>query len=129
MKKPLFILTSVFLSAAMLSGCCLNPFSLAGKNIDDLKKARSEGVSKIVQGSVSEVFDKVKAKLENNLLKVYQADKKKGYIIAMDFKKQVNTTRVGIFFEPQGENQTKITLSSLSNTCLKKAEELIFHNL
>ncbi|MFH1837633.1 MAG: hypothetical protein ABH862_05935 [Candidatus Omnitrophota bacterium] len=127
MKKSVSIVLIVLLFAFIVSGCCrFDSCSLLGTNISDLKQARSEGKFKIFDGKISDVFDQVKTKLENNDLKIYQMNKKDGYMVIMGLNKQVDTTRVGIFFEDAGNDQTKVTLSSLSHSALVKIEKMLF---
>jgi hypothetical protein len=95
----------------------------------DLVKAKADGKVKVIALSYDEAFSKVLSILEANKLKIYQMDEKNGYIVAMGFPRQTNTTRVGIFFESEGDNKTRITLSSLSTTALIKAESIIFGNI
>ncbi|MFH1665323.1 MAG: hypothetical protein ABIA77_04155, partial [Candidatus Omnitrophota bacterium] len=66
---------------------------------------------------------------KENKLTVYQSDKKAGYIVIMGFDKQVDTTRVGIFFDKVNDSRTKITLSSLSRSALSKASSIFFEGL
>ena len=88
--------------------------------------SRSRSTSILPKGSS---FFSVRSKLENNGLKLHQVNEGKMYIVAMGFEKQVDTTRVGIFFEAEGDNKTRITLSSLSKNALSKAEKIVFDDL
>lgn len=125
-----FLLLIIILS--FVNGCVsyrYNPGALLGVNIEDLKKARETGAEKIVSIPYEEAFKKTLSLLQNNGLTIYQKSKRKRYIIAMDFTKQVNTTRAGIFFDILPENKTKITISSLSKTTLQKAEQIVFSKI
>jgi len=95
------------------------------RNISDLERAKTTGTSKTFDGGISEVFDSMLSKLKENKITVYMSDKKKGYIVAIGFPKQTDTTRIGIFFDDAG-GKTKVTLSSLSSSALIKAEGILF---
>lgn len=129
MKITIALALSVLLTVSFASGCAhysTNFKSLLGTNISDLEKMRSSGKTETVPLSYSDAFNKVTEILKNNELIIYQSNREKGYIVAMGFPKQTNTTRVGIFFESETDSSTKITLSSLSSTALVKAEGIIF---
>jgi len=130
-KTPLAVLFILLLAAAFTAGCTTYPtFSgMFGMEIRDLEEARSSGRSMEVSASYDEAFDRVLEILRDNRITAYQVNRKKGYIIAMDFPKQTDTTRVGIFFESQDPGHTLITLSSLSSTALAKADGMIFGEL
>jgi len=100
-----------------------------GTSHADLEKARAAGIKKEIGLDKAEAFDKVLQVLKENKIDIYQKDLKRGYIIALGFPKQTDTTRVGIFFEPANTNKTTITLSSLSSTALEKANVMIFGEL
>ena len=128
MKKILNMLFCILILAAM-PGCASGSFnlqSLAGINIADLQKARASGKQMTVPLSYDAAYDKAIQIVQDNKLTVFRAGKKQGYIVAIGFPKQETTTRVGIFFDRVDDNSTKITLSSLSSTCLSKAEDIIF---
>ena len=133
MKISLAFFTLTLLYAFLLSGCSYYstniPGSILGINIQDLEKARANGVTATYPLPYATAFNKVTDILKANKLTIYESNRNKKYIVAMGFHKQVDTTRVGIFFAVDGENSTKITLSSLSNTTLPKAENIIFGGL
>ncbi|MFQ5952671.1 MAG: hypothetical protein ACE5JK_04620 [Candidatus Omnitrophota bacterium] len=132
MTNKIAFISTALLVAFLLSGCATfstDVDALFGMGIQDLEEARDKGVEKTFSISVDSAFDKIKKIAKDNKLTVYQTSKRKGYIIAMGFHKEVDTTRVGIFLESVGENKTRITLSSLSSSALSKAEKIIFGNL
>ncbi|MDD5634301.1 MAG: hypothetical protein PHW46_03395 [Candidatus Omnitrophica bacterium] len=118
---------------AFASGCVssskYNFASLIGYNMADLREAKDSGKIRTFSMSYDEAYEKVKAILAENDLFAFRASKKHGYIVAVNFQKQVNTTRVGIFFEKVSESETKITLSSLSSPTLEQAAGIIFSGL
>ena len=120
----------IFLSAFCLfsAGCANLPTVICdvlGTSHADLEKARAGGITKEINLDRSQAFDKVLEVLKENKIDIYQKDPKKGYIVALGFPKQTDTTRVGIFFEPAGTGKTTITLSSLSTTALEQANVMI----
>ncbi len=132
MKKTINLILATMLFSLICSGCAnlsLDPQALAGRSIKDLEKARSTGKEKTLPLAYDTAFSTVTKILKKNGLAIYQSDKEKGYIVAIGFPQQVNTTRVGIFFESPAPDKTRITLSSLSSTALVKAETIIFKEL
>ena len=130
MKNLLFLSIALFLLvSAGFASSKYNLPALAGLNIRDLESAKDHGAARTFDMSRDDAFEKTIGILENERLTVFRSSKKKGYIVAMGFKEQVDTTRVGIFFEAISEASTKVTLSSLSSTALPKAEKIIFGGL
>ncbi len=132
MRRAAPLILVFFFTAILLSGCAhystdLGAFS--GFGINDLVKARKDGKAATFNIPLSAAFDEVEAILKGADLTIYQSSRKKGYIVAMGFHQQIDTTRVGIFFDPLSDSQTKITLSSLSSMALDKAEAVIFGEL
>jgi hypothetical protein len=130
MKNIIFLVLacSIFVS----TGCSSSKYnlpSLAGLNIKDLEAVKDKGSAKTFNLSKDTAFSETINVLENEGLTVFQSSEKKGYIVAMGFKEQVDTTRVGIFFESVSDKKTKVTLSCLSSLALPKAEKIIFGGL
>jgi len=126
------VFSAVFISAALIAGCAhfsADMESLTATNITDLEKARAGGLSEDFAYSVDEAFSAVTALLNKEKLKIFLEDKKKGFIVALGFPRQTDTTRVGIFFEPLPSGGTRITLSSLSSSALERAGNMIFGGL
>ncbi len=125
----LVILTSYVIS---MTGCVCYPRSgrdLLGTGHADIEEARANGITKEFSMSPTDAFNKVIASLTASDITIYQSNMEKGYIIAMNFPKQTNTTRVGVFFESTKDDKTNITLSSLSSTALAKADLIVFGSL
>lgn len=130
MKKTTSLLLCLSLAVFLSGGCASFNFqSLAGINISDLEQARADGKVKTIPLAYDAAYDKVMKIVKKNGLTAFRYNKKRGFIVAIGFHKQETTTRVGIFFEPVDENTTKITLSSLSNTALIRAQSIIFGDL
>jgi hypothetical protein len=130
MTKKIF--TTLVISVALISGCA--GFStkvavLSATNIADLEEARAEGLSRDFSYPAEEAFAKVTALLDREKIKIYLEDRKKGFIVALGFPRQTDTTRVGIFFEPLPSGGTRITLSSLSSSALERAGVMILDGL
>jgi hypothetical protein len=131
-KKTVILIPALLLTVILSGGCAhystdLNAFF--GTGVRDLEKARAEGKEKVFPCSYDAAFEKVTEIMKKNKLTIYQSNKKEKYIVAMGFQKQIDTTRVGIFFEPVSDKETRITLSSLSSLALSKAEAIIFGDL
>ncbi len=126
------VFLAMIISAALIAGCAhfsADMESLTATNITDLEKARANGLSKDFASPIDKTFSAVTALLNKEELKIFLADKKKGFIVALGFPRQTNTTRVGIFFESLPSGGTKITLSSLSSSALDRAGAMIFGGL
>lgn len=126
------ILTILVVSFALYGAGCspnYNVRSLAATNYQDLEAAKSSGKTRTINMSYNDTYNKTLQVLEDNLLEVYGENREKGLIIAIGFKKQVNTTRVGIFFTSLSDTSTQVTVTSLSLTCLDKASGIIFSGL
>ncbi|MFH1798431.1 MAG: hypothetical protein ABH844_03695 [Candidatus Omnitrophota bacterium] len=123
------ISSGLILSNGCVSSNCFQMKSLTASNIKDLKDAKAFGEEKTIALPPKEAYDAVMKIAKSNGLTVYQKSKKKGYLVVIGFVKQVNTTRVGIFFERAPENKTRVTLSSLSKATLQKAKTIIFDKL
>jgi len=135
-NRVTYILTSIFISSVLLAGCaqfpftCLNLAPLAGFNIQDLKQAaRENGREKVFSMPYETAFNKTLRILKDHSLTIYQSNLRGHYIVAMNFNKQVNTTRLGIFFESIDDNKTKITLGSLSTSVVQTGEKIILEKL
>lgn len=137
MKKHIsYILAAIVVSSVLLGGCaqfpftCLNLTPLVGFNVQDLRQAaRENGREKVVSIPYETAFNKTLSILKTHNLTIYQSNMWGKYIVAMNFTKQVNTTRLGVFFESIDENKTKITLGSLSTSVLQMGEKIIFEEL
>ena len=130
-KTLIHVIFSATLAAFLLTGCATYPtfYGILGAEIRDLEKAKENGRKMLVSMPCDAAFDRVLDILKENSLTVFQQNKKARYIVAMGFPKQTDTTRVGIFFEPEGDGNTLITLSSLSSTALARADSMIFGKL
>jgi hypothetical protein len=114
---------------ACLVGCGSTPgigASLAGINIEDLKALQPSSPSKAFDLTYQETYDLMLKKVYDNSLFPYMQSQKEGYIIVIGLKKQVNTTRVGIFIKSVSETATRVTLTSKSSTALDKAQLIFF---
>ena len=128
MKKTLIGLTLLIAISLLTAGCGSTKYNLAalaGMNIRDLEAVRSEGVTRTLNLSYEDTYNKIFEIAKKRKLTVYQSNLEKGYIVLIGFPKQETTTRVGVFFESISDNRTKITLSCLSSTCLLTAEAMI----
>jgi hypothetical protein len=131
-NKTSIAISVVLLVPLLLGGCAhfsSDAGALMGIGIQDLEKARKDGKIETFPIPFSVAFDEVTKILKDAKLTIYESSRKKKYIVAMGFHKQIDTTRVGIFFESISENRTRITLSSLSSSALDKADAVVFGGL
>ncbi|MEW5757879.1 MAG: hypothetical protein AB1755_00165 [Candidatus Omnitrophota bacterium] len=136
MKHKIYYL---FIIGLFLSGCVLvEPFKkFLGTSTQSLEKAKSSGVSKIYDYKKEVCFNKTLTVLKNMQAYIFIEDRQKSVIVVMnlrkseDLKKQdeTDTTELGIFFEKQELNKTKITITSLSKVLLSEYSQKIFDNL
>ena len=113
----------------MISGCATNSNiigSIMGTNIEDLRASISNGTAKTYNLSYSDIYNKMLQVTDDEGLKVYQSSFQDGYIIVINLPKQIDTTRIGIFFDNTTDSKTTVTLTSLSPTALSQAEEIFF---
>jgi len=125
------IVISVIMAVHILSGCSSMPTAqdILAINIDDLIDAKDSGISREVPLSYDAAYDKVTDIVRNQNLRIFRESRSRGYIVVINFPKQTNTTRVGIFFETVSNNNTEVTISSLSTTALEKANLMILEKL
>ncbi|MDP8298333.1 MAG: hypothetical protein P9L88_00275 [Candidatus Tantalella remota] len=127
MKHLSAYISIVLLTALSVSSCASSiPASLVGINIRDLESARADGRIETVSLSYNDAYNKVMDIIKDNKLVVFRSSKKAKYIVFIGLPNQTNTTRVGVFFESISDNNTEITVSSLSDTALEKAAAIIF---
>lgn len=129
MKRTLL---AALLAVLITTGCSSIQTDIGtfmGQGPRDLQKARSKGSSRLYALSYQDAFEKVESLVKSQNLKIYQIDRDRGYIVVIGLPRQTDTTRVGIFFDTEGEKKTRITLSSLSTSALVKAENMIFGSI
>lgn len=131
-ETKLFYIVILLVYTYILTGCVSYPDSIGdimATSHSDLDKPRDTDIAVTFNASKESLFDQVITIMKDNKLIAYQKDKRKDFIIAMGFPKQTNTTQVGIYFKSDKEGVTRVTLTSLSATCLKKAEAIIMMRL
>jgi hypothetical protein len=79
-----------------------------------LENSRDKGKSFQTQGSLDICFNDVKSILKENGATVYLEDKNKAYLAAMNFKRYVDTTQVGVFFTEKEPDVIQVDVASLS---------------
>ena len=127
MKKQHNCLILITILTLFASGCATNSNiigSFIGKNIEDLKANIPNGISKTYDQSYADVYNSILTIASDEGFKVYQSSFKDGYIVVITLPKQIDTTRIGIFFDSITDSKTTVTLSSLSPTALAQAEKI-----
>ena len=116
--------------AVAVTGCATNRFwnDMFEQDVKTLEAAKKTGVSKEVALSKDEAYKKTLEIIASEKFKIFRDRPKENYMIVIGLPKQTNTTQVGVFFEP-AEGKTKVTVTSLSSTALKKADELILQKI
>lgn len=139
MKRKIF---SVLILCLCFNGCLITePFKkFIGTSTQALENAKPKGISKIYGYKKEVCFRKTLAALKNMGVYLNVVNEQKSLIAAMNFKmlenaKAINqrdikdTTELGIFFDEEPNNKTKITITSLSKPWLEKYSKEIFENL
>jgi hypothetical protein len=67
--------------------------------------------------------------VQQTVLDLFLQDKAKRHIIVMGVPTSIDTTEVGVFFEPTGAGETRVEISSLSTNAKTRAAEIIFAEL
>ncbi|NQT32306.1 MAG: hypothetical protein HQ594_01370 [Candidatus Omnitrophica bacterium] len=106
-----------------------NVGSLLGINVDDIEESNVATKRRTVALPYNDAYDEITNILKNNGLTIFLSNKRKGYIIVMGLPQQMNTTRVGIFFETGEGATTTITLKSLSYTALNRFNDILSSGL
>lgn len=135
MKHKIFALLILCL---FFNGCATKELfrQFLGTSTKALEKAKSQGVSKIYNYKKDACFKGILAVLKNMDAYVYVKNEQESVIKVMDLRKnlysdtkEIDTTELGIFFEKQDLNKTKITITSLSSILLNEYSQKIFDNL
>ncbi len=124
----LFILSSAFIIFSGCTGAKYNLSSLFGRNLRDLRAEENNVIALRVESTSPEVFQEILLLADENDLVVYQKSLNRGFIVLMGFERQIDTTRVGVFFT-EDNGTVNIELRSLSSAALRKAEKMLFDNL
>ena len=140
MKIIRFIIILAFL-AVVSSGC--GPVVETGRvfwgtSIRSLEQARPDGKKKTFSCAVEECYrcvmqltyrGKFKDDVEGKPFKYFIEDPRRRYLVVMGVPGSVDTTEVGIFFEPKDDRQVMVNVASLSSYATIKASDIIFNAL
>jgi len=106
---------------------------IMGVSIKSLKEEQIGGESKVFNYDYNFCYEKTLEVLREMGVYVFQKNKGEHYIVAMNFdkifKKCINTTEVGIFFEEMENKRTKIDITCGNLHLVKFASEEIFSRL
>ncbi len=100
-----------------------------GSSIAHLEKARVDGEVLEVTLGRDAAFEKVEEILSDSGAQVYLKDRDKAYLAAMGFTGHVDTTQVGVFFEPGTQHATRIEVASLSPSLVDRVVGLLVEKL
>jgi len=100
-----------------------------GSSIGHLERARADGKALDVALGRDAAFERVEAVLKESGAQVYLKDRDKAYLAAMGFTGHVDTTQVGVFFEPGPQDTTRIEVASLSPSLVDQVAELLINKL
>jgi len=132
----------VILAVTLLSGCARLKETgkvLWGSSTKALEEQRSTATTKTYRCFFPECFDAVASILEENEYTIFIQSSKKKLIVVMntaqkfppneDGEAGVNTTEIGIFFEPLQLKEIRVEVVSLSTSAQEAASEKIFSAL
>jgi len=106
---------------------------IMGVSIKSLKEEQVERESKVFNYEYNFCYEKTLEVLKEMGVYVFRENKKKHFIVAMNFdkifKKCIDTTEVGIFFKEIENKQTKIDVTCGNLNLVKFASEEIFSRL
>ncbi len=102
---------------------------LWGSSIAHLEKARADAQVLDVTLGRDAAFEKVEKILTDSGAQVYLKDRDKVYLAAMGFVGHVDTTQVGVFFEPGTERATRIEVASMSPSLVDRVSALLAEKL
>jgi hypothetical protein len=138
MRKVISLNIVIFVLAGFLVGCaCLKESGkkVWGSSTQALDKEREKGKQEEFSCSLSDCFDaclnvldKLNS-LDNTKVTVFEKDKKAGFIVAMGFKKAIDTTEVGIYFKQDKPGKTIVQIISLNHWLLEEIAPEIFSKL
>jgi len=126
-----FSLSALFLGAAVL-GCSHvveSSKTLWGSSTRALEEARTKALTKSYPVDFGECFDSVLAIVQESGYTIFLKDRVERHIVVIGIPGNVDTTEVGIFFDPPENGKIKIDVSSLSSTAKAKVAETIFSEL
>lgn len=130
----------IFLFAITSVGCTLTrdiSDNITGSYLKGLERDRESGVSRIVNYSIDESFERTINILLAMDAKIMKVESENYSILAVvpggpmledsiDSTFDANTADVGIFFSAQGSQRTKISISCFSTSILEHAAKKIF---
>ena len=126
-----FLLSLLFWGAPLL-GCAHlveSSKTVWGSSTRALEQARTEALKRSYRADFGECFDSVLAIVKESGYTIFIQDRVQRHIVVIGIPGNVDTTEVGIFFDPQMDGKVKIDISSLSSTAKAKVAEAIFPEL
>lgn len=131
--KSIAVLVAVFIACGcLITGCaCVRETGkkIWGSSTQALEKARGKGKVENFSCSLSDCFDACLAAIKEEKATVFEKDKKRGFIVALNFLGAIDTTEVGFFFEKGENDTTKIEITCLNPKLLVSLPPRIFSNI
>ncbi len=106
-----------------------------GSSTRALKQARAQGIRENFSCSPQACFEAVTALTysgdkpdagEGKDFRLFKKDPARRYLVVMNVPGNVDTTEVGLFFDPIGRGQTQVEISSLSSVAVTAVGETVF---
>ena len=129
--RKIFILS--VLGLIILTGCAQTSETakvLWGSSTRALEKERNgNAATETFSCSFGECYEAVLKVAQEEEWAVFINDRAQRHMFIMGIKGSVDTTEVGIFFDPQSQSDTKIDITSLSSSARQKVSERLFSQL
>jgi len=139
MSKRVLLLWKRFLLYGVVVLCCAATAGCAhlkeagrciwGTSVAHLERARADGRALDVTLGRDAAFETIEKILTDSGARVYLKARDKAYLAAMNFTGHVDTTQVGVFFEPRSEHATRIEVASLSPSLVDQVAQLLIAKL
>ena len=129
MKNKTFLFFLIFLFVCGCGHLQETGKVLWGSSIKALQEKRANAASQTYRCFLSECFDEILSFSEKEGLTVFIKDKDKNVIVVMGFPKTVDTTEIGIFFEPLQVKEIRVDVVSLSTKAQEMASDFFFKHL
>ncbi len=106
------------------------PRNIVGFSTKEMEDARGQSVYQSYDCQSSQCFSAVVEVMEENKIKIFSRDEKRGLIVLMGVPGVVDTTEVGVFFSQIAQEKVvKVEVASRSAPAKRKVARLIFSKL
>ena len=129
MKKGIFLFFIIFFSVLGCARLQETGKVFWGSSTKALEEARVSATSQTYRCFLVECFDEVLSLAEEEGLTIFIKNRDKNIIVVMGIPGNVDTTEVGIFFEPLQVKEIRVDVSSLSTKARETVSRLVLTHL